>query len=516
MKETVANLKAQLDKILQTTDSTRKLLFGLVALLLVVVAGYSVYSAAQPDWQPLWTNLDLSEAGAVQEKLKEMKIPYQLAENGKTILVPGNVKDETRLSLINENLPTGGVVGFEVFDKTNFGETDTDRKAKYQRALQGELTRTIKQMQEVQNARVHIVMPEEALFQEQQENTTASIMLELKPFKKLSEEQIKGLVRLVSSAVQGLKPENVSIIDSNMNNLTENITPDKGPEAANKLTAAQLELQKQVQKDLERSAQSMLDRVMPGKAVVRVSAQLDFDQVEITNEDYGNNVVRSQQVEEENSTSENTNPNGVPGTQTNIPNYQQVNPQTGKSESSKSGKTVNYEVSKNQERKVVAQGKIKQLSVAVLVNGENISPNQKAALESAVANAVGLSKERGDQVSVSAIPFNTDYYEQLKEQMAKEAQQQMYLLYAAAAAVALAVLIFLAVWTARRKQEKLVTPEGVVATDVLTVEELIAPSEQEMSPEDKEREKIRHEVENLARQNPGNVAQLLKTWLAEE
>lgn len=516
MKETLANLKAQLDKILQNTNSTQKLLFGLIGLLLAAVVGYSIYNAGQPDWQPLWTNMDLQEAGAVQEKLKEMKIPYRLAENGQTILVPGNVKDETRLSLINENLPTGGVVGLEVFDKTNFGETDTDRAAKYQRALQGELTRTIKQMKEVQNARVHIVMPKEALFQEQQENTTASIMLELKPYKKLNEEQIKGLVRFVSSAVQGLEPENVSIIDNNMNNLTENITPDKGQEAANKLTAAQLEIQRQVQRDLERSAQSMLDRVMPGKAVVRVSAQLDFDQVEINNEDYGNNVVRSQQVEEETSTSENTTPAGVPGTETNIPGYQQLNLQTGRSETSKTGKTTNYEVSKNQERRVLAQGKIKQLSVAVLINGENISPNQKAALESAVANAVGFSKERGDQVSVSAIPFNTDYYDELKEQMAKEAKQRLYLLYGVGAAAALAVLLFLVLRTARRKQEQLVTPEGVVATDVLTVEELIAPSEPEKSPEDKEKEKIRHEVENLARQNPGNIAQLLKTWLAEE
>jgi flagellar M-ring protein FliF len=460
--------------------------------------------------------MDLQEAGSVQEKLKEIKVPFQLADGGKTIMVPGHVKDETRLTLINDNLPTGGVVGLELFSQTNFGETDTDRKAKYQRALQGELTRTIKQMQEIQNVRVHIVMPAEALFQEQQENATASIMIELKPFKKLGEEQIKGMVRLVANAIQGLKPENVSIIDSNMNDLTENITPDKGPQAASKMTAAQLDLQKQVQKDLERSAQSMLDRVMPGKAVVRVSAQLDFDQVEINNENYGNNVVRSQQVTEKNSYSENTNPYGVPGTATNIPTYQQVTSQTGKSESSESGKTTNYEVSTNKERTVVAQGKIKQLSVAVLVNGENISPAQKNDLENAVTNAVGLVKERGDKVSVSAIPFNTDYYNQLKAEMDKEAQQRMYLIYGALGTLALIVLIFVAVQAARKKQEQLVTPEGVIATDVLTVEELFAPMEPEISQEDKERDKILHDVENLTRQNPGNVAQLLKSWLEEE
>lgn len=517
MNEKIANLKTRFEEIWQKTSPTQKILFGFLSLLLIAVVGYSIYSAGQTDWQPLWTDLDPTDAGAVQEKLKELKVPYQITNGGKTIMVAGNIRDETRLSLISANVPTGGVVGWEVFDQTNFGETDTDRRAKYQRALQGELTRTIKQMSEVQNARVHIVMPEDALFQDKQENATASIMLELKPYKKLTDEQVLGLVRLVSGSVQGLKPENITIIDSNMNNLTENIATDNGPEAKNKLTASQLEIQRQVQKDLETSAQSMLDRVMPGKAVVRVSAQLDFDQVENNTQDFGNNVVRSEQVEEKSSNSTNTSSGGVPGTTANIGTYQQVTPSTGTSQTNETGKTRNYEVSKAEEHRVVAPGSIKKLTVAVLVNGENISPSQKTALEGAVSNAIGISKDRGDSVSVSAIPFNTDYYDQLKNEMDQEARQQMYLVYGTAAAVAVIILILLII-KARKKQVQvqLTTPEGVVATDVLTVEELIAPPEQEQTPEEKEKEKLRFEIENLAKQNPGNVAQLLKTWLSEE
>ncbi|HEX3031770.1 MAG TPA: flagellar M-ring protein FliF C-terminal domain-containing protein, partial [Bacillota bacterium] len=169
-----------------------------------------------------------------------------------------------------------------------------------------------------------------------------------------------------------------------------------------------------------------------------------------------------------------------------------------------------------QEHTVVAPGGIKKLSVAVLVNGGNISPTQKTALTDAVSNAVGIVQSRGDQVSVSAIPFDTNYYDQIKAQMEQEAQQQRYIIYGIVAAVLIALLVVLFLWLAsKRKQEELITPEGVVASDVLTVEDLIHP-EPEESPEDKEREKIRQEIENLARQNPGNVAQLLKTWLTEE
>lgn len=529
MNNSLERIKSQAQEIWQNTSNGKKAIVGVCLLIFIIAVGFSVQTATKPDMRPLFTGMDVQEAGAVVERLKESKIEYQITDNGTTILVSSKDLDQTRLDLANDGLPTGGVVGFEALDATSFGETDTEQKAKYQRALQGELTRTIKQLDEVENARIHIVSPEPALFSEDEKDTTASVMLKLKPYKKLSTEQITGLVRLISSSVEGLKPENITILDTNMNDLTDMADLGRESGQGNKLTATQIELQGKVQSDLEKKAQSMLERVMgTGKAVVRVSAELDFDRVETKSEDWGDKVVRSEQRSDEESSGQSTTPSGAPGTDTNtgsVPTYQQVD-QVSNSQSSKSDQIRNYEIDRREESRVVAPGTIKRLTVAVMVNGQQISSQEQEAIQTAVSNAVGLNAQRGDMISVTSLPFNTEYQDELKDEMAKQEQMERYMLFGGIGAALLAVIIIFLV--TRRRDKKVVeeTPiltvgdmigrnEVAVAFDDVGVEQ-IPDKDNEPTPEERERARIFDEVENLAKQNPNDVAQLLKTWMADE
>lgn len=376
MNNSLERIKSQAQDLWQNTSNGKKAIVGVLLLVFIIAIGFSIQTATEPDMRPLFTGMDVEEAGAIVAKLKESKIEYQLADDGTTVMVPSKDLDQTRLDLASQGLPTGGVVGFESLDATSFGETDTEQKAKYMRALQGELTRTIKQLDEVENARIHIVAPEPTLFSEDAKDTTASVMLKLRPYKKLSSEQITGLVRLVSSSVEGLKPENITVLDTNMNDLTDLADIGKESIQGSKLTANQIDLQSKVQADLEKKAQSMLERVMgAGKAVVRVSAELDFDRVEKRSEDWGDKVLRSQQTSDEESSGQNTTPSGAPGTDSNtpsIPTYQQQE-QVSNSQSTKSDKINNYEIDRQEENRVVAPGGIKRLTVAVMVNGQQIN-----------------------------------------------------------------------------------------------------------------------------------------------
>jgi len=223
MREYLLQLKTQTVELWQRMTMVQRLIIGGSAVLLIGTLILLARGATKPDYGALFTQLDDQSAGQIVEKLKEMKISYQLSGAdtsgaGTTILVPAKDIDQTRIDLANTGLPTGGVVGFESFDATKFG--DTDRRARFLRALQGELTRTIEGMAEVDKARVHIVLPEPSLFIDEQKNATAAVMLKLKPNTTLEEGQVMGLVKLISNSVEGLKPDNVTIVDMTGKNLT--------------------------------------------------------------------------------------------------------------------------------------------------------------------------------------------------------------------------------------------------------------------------------------------------------
>ena len=302
------------------------------------------------------------------------------------------------LQMAGQGLPQTSVVGYEIFDKPTFGMTDFTQKVNYKRALEGELERTILQLEEVEGANVHIVIPEKALFESEQKKTTASVFLKLKDGAQLNPGEIGGVQRLVAASVEGLDANDVTIVDSRGNLLS------RKSEGIDALTSDEYEMQNKVESYIANKAQTMLDAVLgPGNAIVRVNAQLDFNQVEKTTEEYDpNSVVLSEQTMQERSP--------VPG-------------DTSSNNSTRTNSVTNYDVGKSVEKIVGSTGGIKKLSVAVLVNGKYTSienggestvkytprtEQEITQLTNIVKTAIGFDNTRGDEVSFVNVPFENN------------------------------------------------------------------------------------------------------------
>lgn len=411
-------LKKLYEPILALPPSKRWLVGGIVALSIAAFATLIIV-ANRTDYRPLFANLNTTDAGEIVKKLKDQKVPYRLSADGKAILVPSEKVYELRLTLASEGLPQGGGVGYEIFDRKNFGMTEFVQKLNYQRALQGELSRTISQLSGVEQARVHMAIPEKSLFKDGEKPATASIVLKMKGAKTLRESDVQGVVHLVAASVEGLEPEHVTVLDEKGKLLSRSGTLD----VTTKMSGAMQETQRTFEKNTEDRLQSLLDMVVgSGKSVARVSATFNFKQVEKFEERYDPEAaaVRSEQRSEEKGPSGAIS--GVPGVQTNL-GRAQVGQQTGAAGASKSDETLNYEVSRSTARTIEPVGSLAKVSVAILVDGKYDepvagkdgkaakakytprTPDELSKIEALVKGAVGFSAERGDQVTVANIPF---------------------------------------------------------------------------------------------------------------
>lgn len=306
----------------QMTSSQK--LMVLLAIALGVVAMVLLLSrAGKTEMVPLYTNLSASDAADIVAKLREMRVPYEISDGGTTIRVPFPDVYETRMNLASQGLPKGGTVGFEIFDKTSFGVTEFTQKMNYRRALQGELTRTILQLREVEDARVHIAIPEPELYTDEQKPPTASVMVKLRSGATLTKGQVQGIVRLVSSSVEGLNPSNVTVLDVD-GNILYAASDDSETGMVASLSVSQLEAKRAYEKDLEKSVESMLTEVLgPRKVVVRVNAEINFDRREQNSEVFqpmptGLGVIREQTKVHEVRSTVSAPPAGVPGTASNV------------------------------------------------------------------------------------------------------------------------------------------------------------------------------------------------------
>jgi len=400
----------------------KRLLIGGVVLTCVLAFALLIIVANRTDYRPLFTNLTSEDAGEIVKKLKEAKTPYQITPDGKGVLVPADKVHELRLSLATEGLPQGGGVGFEIFDRKNFGMTEFVQKLNYQRALQGELARTIIQISGVEQARVHLVIPEKSLFKESEKPPTASVVLKMKGSKSLRDTEVQGVVHLVASSIEGMNSENVTVLDSRGKILSKG--GSGMADASAKATTAMQESQRTYERSMEDRLQTLLDKVVGGgKSVARVSATFDYRQVERVEEKFDPEsiAVRSEQVSDEKAGGT-TAATGVPGVQTNLGKTTPGTGATGAG-SSKNDKTMNYEVSRSTSRTIEPVGTLGKVSVAILVDGkyeEAIpgkdgkvskpkytprSPDELQKIEALVKGAVGFNAERGDQVSIQNIPF---------------------------------------------------------------------------------------------------------------
>lgn len=399
----------------------KRMLIAGVAILSVAAFAVLILVANRTDYRPLFTNLNAEDAGEIVKKLKDSKTPYQITPDGKGILVPADKVHEQRLTLASEGLPQGGGIGFEIFDRKNFGMTEFVQKINYQRALQGELSRTISQISGVEQARIHLVLPEKSLFKENEKPATASIVLKMKSNRTLRDNEVQGVVHLVSSSIEGMDPDHVTVLDSRGKILSKGNGASDG---TSKATTAMQETQRGYEKNVEERIQTLLDRIVgSGKSVARVTAAFDFKQVERVEEKFDPEsiAVRSEQRSEEKGAST-TSTAGVPGVQTNLGKT----PPAGGSNTvggAKNDETLNYEVSRSTSKIIEPVGALSKISVAVLVDGKYEapaatkdgqaakakylprSPEELQKIEALVKSAVGFNPERGDQLTVQNIPF---------------------------------------------------------------------------------------------------------------
>lgn len=408
---------------LKTTPKSKLYLY--LFMLIAVIGGATVGLTLiqKENYQPLFSGLNMEDASMIVAKLKEQKVPYKLGLGGTVIYVPKEKVNEIRLSLASQNaLPGNTGVGFELFDKTNYGMTEFMQNVNYKRAIQGELARTINQMPEVKSSRVHIAIPEKTLFTDREKSVTASIFLNLKPGRSLSKEQINGIVLFVAGSIEGLKPDNVTVIDSSGKILYKG-SDSNSPIA---ISGHQYELQKNIEKKIEESIKSMLDAFLPaGKSIVRANVELNLKKVEVMEEEYNPDkvVVTASKKSMEKVTNKSARPGGVPGVASNVNVAQKNNEEEKVTGSERQDEQKTYELSKAIRKIIEPYGDIKKISLAVVVDGkyEKVKEGKKEAIKyiprsqkeiqdikNLVARAVGYNEERGDKIEVLNIPFETE------------------------------------------------------------------------------------------------------------
>ncbi|MEW6269006.1 MAG: flagellar basal-body MS-ring/collar protein FliF [Thermodesulfobacteriota bacterium] len=386
---------------------------ALSAATLAATVGFLVW-VQRPQYAVLLARLEPSDASAVVDYLKSAKVPYRIGADGTTIEVPQSALHEARMSLAARGLPQGGTIGFEIFDKQTLGMTDFVQRLDFQRALQGELARTITSLAVVEAARVHLALPERSLFVSEDRKPSASVVLKLRPGRTLTPEQVGGIANLVAASVERLAPTDVTIVDVSGDVLSSARAEGRERGPADAMRAYQTEIEQAYVERIE----SMLERALgPGHAVARVTATLDLAQVERTEElvDPDRIAIKSEKRNvESNKTSSASGVPGVTATLTNDPAGAAAT--TGDAGSQREDATVSYEVSRVTSRRVEPMGAIRKLSVAVLIDGvargDGASkefaprpPEELARYEELVKRVVGFSEERGDQIEVVSEPF---------------------------------------------------------------------------------------------------------------
>ena len=422
MFEFLKQFFTQIQANLMVLPLAKKVAVAFVALATLLGIVLLIIWTNRIDYQPLYFNLSPEDAGMVVEALKEQKIPYRLSANGKTVMVPSRRVYDLRLDLAGRGIPSGGGVGFEIFDRTDIGTTEFVQKLNFQRALQGELSRTISQFAEVEQSRVHITLPEKTLFLEDERKPTASVVVKLRHKGALRERYVQGIVHLVAGSVEGLEAGNVTVVDADGNVLSAGASDDSKSVG---LTGSQQEFREELEEGLEKRVQTMLEKVVgKGSAIVRVTAALDFKQEEKTEEifDPDSAVIRSEQRTEEKSKGSTPVAMGTPGVAANLPEEgEEATSGVSSSDVKKTNETMNYEINKVVRRVVEPTGAIKRLSVAVLLDGTyEVTKGEEGKeeytyvprtdeemkkYENIVMKAIGYNAERGDQVEVTNIPF---------------------------------------------------------------------------------------------------------------
>jgi len=394
---------------------------AVVAALVFTAGATGIVLWKQDPYQLLYTDLQGEDGRAVTKKLGEMNIPYRAVDEGSTVSVPASQVANARMQLAKAGLPGQDVVGFEKFDGSTLGMSSYVQRIQYVRAMQGELTRSIQRLSAVKRARVHVSVPPKKTFLEDEEPPKASVVLELRPGQSLAKNEVTGIAHLVASAVEGLKVNQVTIVDTKGAFLHR---PDDA--SAPGVSTAMLELQRNIENEFEKRVEDLLTPVVGiGKVRAKVTAEVDASRTNTTEETYDPEkaVAKSVVKNDEVSSGSRPNPIGIPGSRSNLPGAEpSQNPGVAVSTNSNEKNMSNTNFSIPRKISIVDKpsGNIKRLTVAVIVDGnytksttgtEVFSPRTEEELKrihELVSNAVGIDVERRDSLTVNSMPFRTN------------------------------------------------------------------------------------------------------------
>ena len=491
----------------------------------VVIAGLLalIFLSGGTTYEPLYAGLEVNDQAAILDYLKENNIPYRLDPSANAILMPGGAVYETRLALAQMGLPKGGTTGFEIFDESNMGMSEFQQRIAYTRAIEGELARTIAQMQQVENARVSVVIPEQRLFLEQQKPSTASVLLRLRPGATIGPNQVKSIIHLVAHSVDGLEPDAVTVVDTNGRNLSDMVSDSMivyNPDGTNAVTSVQRELERQHERELENKVRQMLEQVFgPGTAVVRVRIDLDFDKktssyVEYTpNPETGTGVPRSAERQEESYTGQGNPVNGNPGTTTNIPGYA-INSTQVESEYNRSNNTTNYEITTRKGDQVVTPGGVRRLSASVLIDDKynEMTDERLEAIQEVIASSIGFNRERGDTLVVRSMRFSTAFADAMAEQLRQDRMWRIIYGSLAAFFVLMLVLVALYIWLRMKKARLAVQEIEEAGKKVPTIQEMLTSPD--LLAFQGEMAVLEEQLKAYAKSHPDEIATLVNEWLS--
>jgi flagellar M-ring protein FliF len=505
-------------------------------IALVIGAYFFATWASKPSYAMLFNNLSAKDASAIVESLQKSGTSYELANDGQTILVPQDRVNELRLSLSSEGLPGDGGTGYALLDQQGITTSDFMQRTNYQRALEGELSNTIKSIDGVEAATVHLVIPKKDVFADEQDKPTASVLVASAATEPLSGEQVQAIVHLVASSVEGLDPTQITVAgaDGKVLSTGGGQAVGAGSDSGNEAQTVAF------QNRMNRSLQNMLDSVVgPGHAVVTTTAELDFDQSQTTSKTYNADPsvpALSESNNREAYTGTNNCAGGVLGPDNISGPGCTTGGGSGPGQYENTQTTKNNAINETQEVRKSATGGIKKLNVAVLLDSTTAGTVDPAQVQQLVGAAAGIDATRGDTIAVSAMPFDTSAAKAARDALtaataAEQQAKQLTMIKTGALAAVVLALLFLAWRTSRRaKRRRSLTPEErkhledmQAALEAQRLAELNQAIPAQMleaglqaDTNEEARQERQREIEQMVKDQPEEMAVLLRGWLAAD
>ena len=515
-----ANVLDHLRRMINQMDLNSKILvvsgFIVIVVALLLIINYSM----RPDMVLLYGGLDLKDASEIIQELDAQSVKYEVRAGGRNILVPVKDRDRLRIALAGKGFLPSSTTGYELFDKNRMTLSTFEQKVDFKRAQEGELARTLMSLDEVEYARVHLVVPDPSPFIEDQSEPSASVVLKLKGTMRLDPSKTSAIANLVATAVGGMDPKNITIMDDRANLLAGGGMND---EYGLELMPNQQKYRHDFEETVKQKVKGVIEPAYgPGNVAVSVSADFDFDKIEeekttyepATGSDTG--ILRSHEITEKTSENAPLNQGGIAGASANIPSYEGSTTSSGmNSKTSESSETRNYEVSQTQTKTTRAQGNIKKISISVLLNAEKLDAAEKTKVEGLVKAAANTNDTRGDMVTVAAQVFDTTFQDEIDKAKAQAASADAKKNYMTIGLLLLtAALLGYALFKLLRP---VAIPPGIIIEPETTRREKEEVEWERMVPDtaDLARSRMREDVVRMTKEHPQEAAKVIKSWLKE-